>query len=147
MRICDKSYFVNPYTAQAHQTWTRIRVFAARTIHRREHHTLEWRMSMTVPPIRKAGTPISVIATEAVLAAALIFAGGLFAGCGNNVNASSAGPRPAMKVAVECSDPLPAQRYITLFGLYYGYFHRGPRTSRRSIYIIAASCEQSASKD
>src|ERR1035441_9973262 len=120
MRICDKSYFVNPYSAQAHQSCTRIRVFAARRIHRREHHTLEWRMSMTVPPIRKAGTPISVIATEAVLAAALIFAGGLFAGCGNNVNASSAGPRPAMKVAVvkaEQSDvPLSGEWVGTLDG-------------------------------
>jgi multidrug efflux pump subunit AcrA (membrane-fusion protein) len=75
---------------------------------------------MTVPPIRKAGTPISVIATEAVLAAALIFAGGLFAGCGNNVNASSAGPRPAMKVAVvkaEQSDvPLSGEWVGTLDG-------------------------------
>ena len=48
--------------------------------------------------------------------------------------------------AIQRADPLPRQCHITPLGFNHRHFHRGLRTSRRSTYVFAASCQQPCAK-
>jgi membrane fusion protein (multidrug efflux system) len=75
---------------------------------------------MSVPHEKRAGTSLLNLTLVAVLLGTSAFAVGLIAGCGKNVNASSAGPPPAMKVKVvkaeQCDVPLTGEWVGTLDG-------------------------------
>jgi membrane fusion protein, multidrug efflux system len=71
---------------------------------------------MTVPYRHRAGTSLLKNAALAISVGLSLFAAVLLAGCGRNVNASSSGPPPAMKVAVVKAE----QRDVPLTGEWVG---------------------------